>query len=221
MAFRTLGSRARAWVAAPSATPQPLERTVDLERYTQGPWYSFASIPMLFQPADAINVRASYKLSADKKMMYVVNQSHVPAYSCAGPWEETSWMATAYPTNDFNSTLAFCMSPGQYWILELADDYSWVVVGSPMRTSLWVMTRQPGQWPASAKITYEELLSLLEEQHGYDTSLLEVTRHDTSESGELSPAVFHDASSAEAMLRVAGKEIRRNIRMVVAKTFNQ
>lgn len=194
---------------------------MDLERYTQGPWYSFASIPMLFQPAEAINVRASYKLSPDKQLVYVVNQSHVPAYSCAGPWEETSWMATAYPTNAANSTLAFCMSPAQYWILELAEDYSWVVVGSSSRTSLWVMTRQPGQWPTTAKISYEELLSVLSETHGYDTSLLSVTRHDTSESGELSPAVFHDTSSADAMFRVAGKEIRRNIRMVVAKTLGQ
>jgi apolipoprotein D and lipocalin family protein len=219
MAFRTLGTRARAWIAAAGVEPLPLQRMVDLERYTAGPWYSFASIPMLFQPSDSINVRASYKLSADKKLVYVVNQSHVPAYSCTGPWEETSWMATAYPTNNFNSTLAFCMSPGQYWMLELADDYSWVVVGSPMRTSLWVMTRQPGQWPASAKISYEELLSVLSERHGYDTSLLEVTQHDTSESGELSAPVFHDTPFLEATMNTAGKEVRRNIRMVVAKTL--
>jgi apolipoprotein D and lipocalin family protein len=32
---------------------------------------------------------------------------------------------------------------GDYWILELADDYSWAVVGSPDRNYLWILSRTP------------------------------------------------------------------------------
>ncbi len=32
---------------------------------------------------------------------------------------------------------------GDYWIIGLADDYSWAVVGSPDRKYLWVLSRTP------------------------------------------------------------------------------
>jgi apolipoprotein D and lipocalin family protein len=32
---------------------------------------------------------------------------------------------------------------GDYWILGLASDYSWAVVGSPDRKYLWVLARTP------------------------------------------------------------------------------
>ena len=32
---------------------------------------------------------------------------------------------------------------GDYWVLGLADDYSWAVVGSPDRKYLWVLSRTP------------------------------------------------------------------------------
>jgi apolipoprotein D and lipocalin family protein len=30
---------------------------------------------------------------------------------------------------------------GDYWIIGLADDYSWAVVGSPDREYLWILAR--------------------------------------------------------------------------------
>jgi apolipoprotein D and lipocalin family protein len=32
---------------------------------------------------------------------------------------------------------------GDYWIMGLADDYSWAVVGSPDRDYLWILARTP------------------------------------------------------------------------------
>jgi apolipoprotein D and lipocalin family protein len=32
---------------------------------------------------------------------------------------------------------------GDYWIIGLADDYSWAVVGDPGRTYLWILARAP------------------------------------------------------------------------------
>lgn len=30
---------------------------------------------------------------------------------------------------------------GKYWIIDLAEDYSWVVVSNPNRSTLWIMCR--------------------------------------------------------------------------------
>jgi apolipoprotein D and lipocalin family protein len=32
---------------------------------------------------------------------------------------------------------------GDYWVIGLADDYSWAVVGSPDRNYLWILARKP------------------------------------------------------------------------------
>lgn len=32
---------------------------------------------------------------------------------------------------------------GNYWIIDLADDYSYAVIGEPDRTYLWVLSRSP------------------------------------------------------------------------------
>lgn len=32
---------------------------------------------------------------------------------------------------------------GDYWVVGVADDYSWAVVGSPGRAYLWVLSRTP------------------------------------------------------------------------------
>ena len=41
---------------------------------------------------------------------------------------------------------AFSLLPvvwGDYWILGVAEDYSWAVVGSPDRNYLWILARTP------------------------------------------------------------------------------
>jgi apolipoprotein D and lipocalin family protein len=30
---------------------------------------------------------------------------------------------------------------GDYWIIDLADDYSWAVVSDPKRKTLWILSR--------------------------------------------------------------------------------
>ena len=45
------------------------------------------------------------------------------------------------PFAPFLSFLPFVW--GDYWVLGLADDYSWAVVGSPDREYLWILARSP------------------------------------------------------------------------------
>lgn len=61
---------------------------------------------------------------------------------------------------------------GKYWIIDLADDYSYAVVGHPNREYLWILCRNP---EIDAE-TYKQILTRLSE-NGFDVSRLEVTKH--------------------------------------------
>ena len=56
---------------------------------------------------------------------------------------------------------------GDYWIIDLSDDYSYAVVGHPGRDYLWILSRTPTMSAA----TYESLITRLQ-AHGYETSRL-------------------------------------------------
>ncbi len=61
---------------------------------------------------------------------------------------------------------------GDYWILGLADDYSWAVVGSPDRDYLWVLSRTPvldsNRYPLALAAA---------SGNGFDVTRLTRTRH--------------------------------------------
>ena len=60
---------------------------------------------------------------------------------------------------------------GKYWIIDLADDYSYAVVGHPNRKYLWILSRTPQM----DKELYEQILQRIKAK-GFDTTLLQVTR---------------------------------------------
>ena len=61
---------------------------------------------------------------------------------------------------------------GDYWILGLAADYSWSVVGSPNRNYLWILSRTPGL-PSPAFAAAVDVARA----NGFDTGRLVETRH--------------------------------------------
>jgi apolipoprotein D and lipocalin family protein len=56
---------------------------------------------------------------------------------------------------------------GDYWIIDLAQDYSYAVVGSPDRKYLWVLSRAP----QLADATYEQITRRVAAQ-AFETSQL-------------------------------------------------
>ena len=59
---------------------------------------------------------------------------------------------------------------GKYWIIDLADDYSYAVVSHPDKNYLWILSR-------TAKIqavTYQQILSRLKEK-GFDLTKIQLT----------------------------------------------
>jgi apolipoprotein D and lipocalin family protein len=59
---------------------------------------------------------------------------------------------------------------GDYWIIGLAPDYSWAVVGDPSRNYLWILARTPRLDDASIAAA-----RTLAAESGYDVGRLELT----------------------------------------------
>ena len=65
-----------------------------------------------------------------------------------GSW--TSGEAKAYPQNDFKTYLKIYFSRffgAPYFIIDLDDDYKWVLVGEPSRSYMWVLSRSEEMEP--------------------------------------------------------------------------
>jgi len=59
---------------------------------------------------------------------------------------------------------------GSYWVIGLADDYSWAVVSHPNRKYLWILSRTP----QLKEGVYEKIMLILKEK-GLDKSKLIMT----------------------------------------------
>lgn len=119
---------------------------VDLDRYL-GDWFEIARFPTWFQRDCVSDVRASYSWRADRRID-IVNRCRDEE----GGVREAHGIARVADSRTF-AKLKVRFAPamlsflpfvwGDYWILGLADDYSWAVVGSPDREYLWILARTP------------------------------------------------------------------------------
>ncbi len=137
---------------------------VDLSRYV-GTWYEIASFPQSFQRGCTATT-ATYTLRKDGDID-VLNRCRQGALD----GEERSARGRARvvdrATNAKLEVSFFRPFWGDYWIIDLADDYSYAVVGHPGRDYLWILARTP----TMPDPTYQRILARLRAQ-GYETSRL-------------------------------------------------
>ena len=152
----------------------PLETVakVDLNRYL-GTWYEIASFPQSFQ-AGCTATTANYALRPDGEID-VVDRCRKDRLD--GPEKESSGRARVvdHDTNAKLEVSFFRPFWGDYWIIDLADDYSYAVVGHPSRDYLWILSRTP----AMDESTYQTILKRLMAMN-YETSRLERTLQPSS-----------------------------------------
>lgn len=118
---------------------------VDLDRYL-GDWFEIARYPNRFQQKCTGDVRASYSKRSDGRID-VVNRCR----ASNGSLTEANGIARVVDSRTY-AKLKVRFAPGwlsflpfvwgDYWIVGLADDYSWAVVGSPDRNYLWILARR-------------------------------------------------------------------------------
>ena len=131
--------------AVQTARPVGTVPFVDLDRYV-GDWFEIARLPNRFQRECVGDVRASYARRADGRLD-VVNQcrtddGRIQARGIARVVDDRTF--ARLKVRFAPAWLAFLPFVwGDYWIIGLAEDYSWAVVGSPDREYLWILARTP------------------------------------------------------------------------------
>ena len=137
---------------------------VDLGRY-MGKWFEIAAFPQKFQKGCHCTT-AEYEMT-DKGYVRVINTCRK-----GGPDGEVSRAkGKAFVVKGSgNAKLRvqfFWPFRGNYWIIDLAEDYTYAVVGDPSRKYLWILSRTPAMDPA----LYDEIVRRIEVQ-GFDTTKL-------------------------------------------------
>ena len=151
------------------AQGQPLETVpaVDLQKYV-GKWYEIAAFPQRFQKGCHCTA-AEYEMT-DKGYVRVINSCRKD--SPAG--KLTVAKGKAYVVKGSNNAKLrvqfFWPFRGDYWIIDLAPDYGYAVVGAPDRNYLWILSRTTKMDEG----LYQEIVNRIA-QKGFDISKLQRT----------------------------------------------
>ncbi|MBA4309450.1 MAG: lipocalin [Chlorobiaceae bacterium] len=152
---------------------------VDINRYV-GNWYEIARLPNRFQKQCIGDVTATYILQSDGTIK-VINRCQ----NANGEFEEAEGQAKKNRDDKSNAKLKVRFAPkilsflpfvwGNYWVIDLAADYTYAVIGEPDRKYLWILSRTP-------TIDEDKLQIILEgiKAKGYDLSTLSRTKQTKS-----------------------------------------
>lgn len=154
-----------------SAKAQPLQTVphVDLTQYA-GKWFEIASFPQRFQKGCHCTT-AEYTLT-DKGYVIVENRCNKGSVNGRQAYIKGKAFVEKNSGNAKLKVQFFWPFSGKYWIIDLADDYSYAVVGHPNRKYLWILSR-------TQKIEddlYRQILLRLKEG-GFDITKLQMTKH--------------------------------------------
>ena len=143
---------------------------VDLTRY-EGRWYEVAKYPNRFQKHCARDTTADYTRRAD---------GHIQVVNCCvqadGSVEAVQGLAKiSDPATGAKLKVSFLpawlrwsgLGWGNYWVIGLAEDYRYAVVGEPSRQYLWILARKPKLEAAD-----REAINALVKSAGYDPARL-------------------------------------------------
>jgi apolipoprotein D and lipocalin family protein len=147
--------------------PLKIVDKVDLKKY-QGRWYEIARFNQFFQK-DCGKSMANYSLRKDGDIKVVnscikkngeIKSSEARAWSVS---KENNKLKVQFFLKDFKIPFL----AGDYWIIELDDNYTYAAVGDDSRDYLWILSRNKKM----DKKTYKGLLLKLEKK-GFDISKL-------------------------------------------------
>ena len=156
---------------------------VDLTRYA-GLWHEVARFPNRFQKDCAAGTTAEYTLLENGQIRVVnsctrANGSRMRAEGRAR-LADAEGPASRLKVRFAPAFLSFLpMVWGDYWIIDLTDDYGAALVGDPARNYLWILSRSPKLDPT----VYTRFTSTAAAQ-GFDTSRLIWTATDSDSAND-------------------------------------
>lgn len=141
---------------------------VDLKKYA-GKWYEIASFPQRFQKGCTCTT-AEYTLT-DKGFVIVENRCNKNSIHGKQSYIKGKAFIVENSGNAKLKVQFFWPFRGKYWIIDLADDYSYAVVGHPNRKYLWILSRTS----VMDDTIYQQLISRIKEK-GFDISKIKRTK---------------------------------------------
>lgn len=144
---------------------------LDLGKY-QGLWHEIYRMPNSFQQSCNSNVTAHYSLEKNYKLK-VTNKCKYNngKYKVATGVAKYNKLQPGKLKVSFVSILGFNLFWGNYWILDLAKDYSYVIIGEPNLKYAWILSRTK-----TLPDKLEKKLITKLQQYGYDTNKLIKTK---------------------------------------------
>jgi len=146
---------------------QPTPANFDVGKYV-GQWYEISALPF-FWNQDCTCTQPYYGPIPGSDQIHVNNTCRY-TYS---PEKVTSFIGQAWAVNKDATKLKvvfFWPFAGDYWVLDVAKDYSWAVVGHPTKEYLWIMSRTPDLNEATYKTLIDKCRQL-----GYPVELMKKT----------------------------------------------
>ena len=141
---------------------------VDLQKYS-GKWFEIASFPQRFQKGCNCTT-AEYTLTS-KNYLIVENRCKKDSLNGKSLYIKGKVFSEKNTGNAKLKVQFFWPFKGKYWILDLAADYSYAVVGHPNRNYLWILSRTASM----DNVVYQEIVSRIEAK-GYDVSKILKTK---------------------------------------------
>jgi len=158
-----------------ASNPPDTVQSVDLLRYV-GTWYEIARYPQFFETG-LVGVTAEYARNTDDTVSVTNRGFQCSLDGCASNIhgvatvvDKTTNAKLSVKFDPFPANLF----PGDYWIVELEQDYKYAVVSNPARSSLWILSRTAQMDPA----VYNAIIASLNTK-GFDTTKLELTPQKT------------------------------------------
>jgi len=147
-------------------------KAVDLKKYA-GKWYEIARLPNKFEKGLEC-VTANYTILENEKVE-VLNQGH--STSDHSKVETAKGKAYVPDKNEPAKLKVTFFWPfyGDYWIIELDEDYQYALVGDPSRKYLWILGRQK----IMEEITIQKLLEVAR-KNGFDVDNMEKIKQECS-----------------------------------------
>ena len=175
-----VGQRVKSAISGNDHQPLPTVPKVDLAKYA-GLWYELARLPLIFQPDDTLST-AEYTLKEDGSVgVHNTNYkdgSKQHDIDGTATVAEGAEMSHARLKVQFGGIVKLNPAPaeGNYWVIELADDYSMALVGTPDRQSLWLLAREAHDFDAHRGEAYLHRA----EELGFDMDKLLVDQWQTN-----------------------------------------
>ena len=169
--------------AATPAAAQPAPVTalpsLDIPAY-MGTWYQVAWFPNRFQQQCVSDTAATYRRvpegvevtnrcrNAAGEVESIVGLARPAGATISGDRLQPAQLEVSF----LPRWLRWLPTWGSYWVIQLADDGRYAVVGEPGREYLWVLSRTPGLAPADESAIRSRLV-----QQGYDLGRWQNHKH--------------------------------------------